>query len=57
MSGKAFVTGFIFFMLAFFLVAMLFNYYPPAANSPLTLVGIAIYALIAVLVTRRMARK
>ena len=39
------------------LLATLFNYYPPAANNWLTLLGVAAYAVIAVLVTRRVTRK
>ncbi|HJR55860.1 MAG TPA: hypothetical protein VJ798_04720 [Rhizomicrobium sp.] len=57
MNGKAVVTGFLFFMGAFILFALLFNLYPPAGNSPLTLLGFAVYAGFAVWLTRRMARK
>lgn len=57
MTGKTFVTAFLLFMLAFFLLAVLFNFYPPAANNWLTLLGIAAYAGIAVLIVRRVARK
>ena len=57
MSGKVFVIGFLFAALAFFLMALLFNFYPPAANSPLTLAGLAVYAALAWLAIRRIARK
>jgi hypothetical protein len=57
MNGKAAVTGFLFFMGAFILFAILFSLYPPAANSPLTLVGFLAYVALAVWMTRRMARK
>ena len=57
MSGKGAVTGFLFFMGAFILFALLFNLYPPAGNSPLTLVGFLAYVALAVWMTRRMARK
>jgi hypothetical protein len=57
MSGKVFVIGFLFVALAFFLLALLFNFYPPAANSPLTLAGIAVYGALAWLAIRRTQRK
>ena len=57
MNGKAVVTGFLFFMGAFIIFAILFGLYPPAGNSPLTLVGFLAYAALAVWATRRMARK
>lgn len=57
MSGKAFVTAFLFFCFGFFLLALLFNKYPPAGNSPWTLVALVAYAALAVWTTRRMARK
>lgn len=57
MNGKAVVTGFLFFMGAFILFALLFNLYPPAGNSPLTVVGFVAYVGLAVWLTRRMARK
>jgi hypothetical protein len=56
MSGKVFVTIFLFVALAFFLFASLFMLYPPAANSWLTLVGAAVYLGVAVLVVRKVAR-
>jgi hypothetical protein len=56
-NGPAVVTGFLFFMGAFILFAILFNLYPPAGNSPLTLVGFLVYGALAVWLTRRMARK
>jgi hypothetical protein len=56
-NGKAVVTGFLFFMGAFILFALLFNLYPPAGTSPLTLVGVAAYIALAVSTTRRMAGK
>ena len=56
-NGKVVVTGFLFFMGAFILFALLFNLYPPAGTSPLTLVGVAAYIALAVWTTRRMARK
>jgi Flp pilus assembly protein TadB len=56
-NGKEVVTGFLFFMGAFLLFALLFNLYPPAGTSPLTLVAVAIYVALAVWTTRRMARK
>jgi len=33
MSGKIFVVSFVFVALGFFLLAVLFNWYPPAANN------------------------
>ena len=57
MSGKGFVTAFLSFCLGFFLLALLFNKYPPAANSVWTLVGFVLYVALAVWLTRRMARK
>jgi hypothetical protein len=57
MSGKVFVLGFVFVALAFFLLAVLFNYYPPAGNNWLTLLGFAAYVAIAVVIVRRVARK
>ncbi|MBV9550221.1 MAG: hypothetical protein JO256_11180 [Alphaproteobacteria bacterium] len=57
MNGRVFVTAFLLFALAFFLLAVLFNFYPPAANNWLTLIGVAIYAAVAVLVVRKMAGK
>ena len=57
MSGKAFVTAFLFFCFGFFLLALRFNKYPLAGNSPGTLVALAAYAALAVWATRRMARK
>jgi hypothetical protein len=56
MTGKAFVTAFLFFMGAFFLLAVLFNLYPPAGNSLWTLLGVLLYAAIALWVTRKVAR-
>jgi membrane protein implicated in regulation of membrane protease activity len=56
MNGKAVVTGFLFFMGAFILFAILFGLYPPAANSWWTLAGFALYAALAVWTTRRMRR-
>ena len=57
MSGRVFVVGFLFVALAFILLALLFNFYPPAANSPLTLAGIAVYGVAAWLAIRRTPRK
>jgi len=57
MKGKVFVVRFIFVALAFFLLAVMFNYYPPAANNWLTLLGVAAYVALAVLVVRKVARK
>ena len=57
MKGKAVVTGFLFFMGAFILFAILFGLYPPAANSWWTLVGLLAYGALAVWAPRRMARK
>ena len=57
MNGKAVATGFLFFMGAFILFALLFSLYPPAANSWWTLAGFLAYAGLAVWVTGRMARK
>ena len=56
-KGKAAVTGFLFFMGAFILFAILFGLYPPAANSLWTLVGFLAYGALAVWATWRMARK
>ena len=56
-NGKAVVTGFLFFMGAFILFALLFNLYPPAGTSPLTLVGVAASIALAVSTPRRMAGK
>ena len=57
MNGKAFVTAFGFFCFGFFLLALLFNKYPPAGNSIWTLVGFVLYVALAVWTTRRMGRK
>jgi hypothetical protein len=57
MSGKAFVTAFLFFCFGFFLIALLFNKYPPAANSIWTLIVFVLYVALAVWTTRCMARK
>lgn len=56
-KGKAFVSAFGFFCFGFFLLALVFNKYPPAANSPITLVIFVLYVALAVWTTRRMARK
>jgi hypothetical protein len=56
MTGRAFVTAFLFFMGAFFLMAVLFNLYPPAGNSLWTLAGLLVYAGIALWVTRKVVR-
>jgi len=55
-NGKTVVTGFLFFMGAFILFAILFSLYPPAANSVLTLVAFLAYVALAIWTTRRMAR-
>jgi hypothetical protein len=57
MSGRVVVTAFLLLMLAFVLFAVLFGLYPPAANSWLTLVGVAAYVAAAVLIVRKVARK
>jgi hypothetical protein len=57
MSGKVFVTAFLFLAGAFFLFASLFMLYPPAANNWLTLVGFIAYVAIAWAVVRWIARK
>jgi hypothetical protein len=57
MKGRAFVALFLFAAFGFFAVAMLFNFYPPAGNSWLTLLGVAIYVAVAALVVRKVARK
>ena len=57
MTGKVFVTAFLLFMLAFVLFAVLFGLYPPAANSWMTLVGMAVYAAAAVMIVRKVARQ
>ena len=57
MNGRVFITGLLLVMLAFFLLAVLFNYYPPAANNWLTILGVAAYVAVAVVIVRRVARK
>jgi multisubunit Na+/H+ antiporter MnhB subunit len=57
MNGRAFVVGFILFMLAFIVLAVLFNFYPPAANSWWTALGVAVYAAVSVLIVRGVARR
>ena len=57
MQGKVFVVGFLFVAVAFFLLAVLFNFYPPAGNNWLTLLGLAVYVAAAVLVVRKVMRK
>jgi multisubunit Na+/H+ antiporter MnhB subunit len=57
MPGKVFVTAFLLFMLAFIALAVLFNFYPPAANSWWTALGVAVYAAVSVLTVRRVARR
>lgn len=57
MNGRAFVTLFLLAATGFFLLAVLFNFYPPAGNSWFTLLGVAVYGAIAALVVRRVARK
>jgi len=56
-KGKAFVTAFLFFCFGFFLIALVFNKYPPAANSVWSLAVFVLYVMLAVWMTRRMARK
>jgi hypothetical protein len=57
MNGRVFITGLLLVMLAFFLLAVLFNYYPPAGNNWLTLLGVAAYVAVAAVIVRRVARK
>ena len=57
MTGKIFVTASLLLMLAFVLFAVLFGLYPPAANSWLTLLGVAVYVAVAVLIVRKVARQ
>jgi hypothetical protein len=57
MSGKVFVTIFLFVAGAFFAFASLFMLYPPAANSWLTAVAAIAYLAIAVVVVRKVAGK
>ena len=57
MSGKVFVTIFLFVAVAFFLFASLFMLYPPAANSWMTAAAAILYVAVAVLVVRRVASK
>jgi hypothetical protein len=57
MQGKVFIVGFLFVAVAFFLLAVLFNFYPPAGNNWLTLLGVAVYVAVAVLTVRKVMRK
>jgi hypothetical protein len=57
MKGKAFVAALLLLMMAFCGLAVLFNFYPPAANSWWTLLGVAVYAAGAALIVRKVARK
>jgi hypothetical protein len=57
MNGRSFVMLFLFTAFGFFLLAVLFNFYPPAANSWLTLLGVAVYGAVAALTVRKAARK
>ncbi len=57
MPGRVFVAGFLLVMLGFFLLAVLFNFYPPAGNSWLTLAGVALYAALSLWIVRKAARK
>ena len=57
MPGRVFVTAFLLFMLGFFCLAVLFNFYPPAGNSWLTAIGVIAYVAASVLIVRRAARK
>mgnify|MGYP001605430212 CR=1 FL=1 len=56
MPGKVFVTALLCFMLLFILLVVLFNFYPPAANSWWTALGVAVYVAASVLIVRRVAR-
>lgn len=53
MSGKRFVMILLMLMALFMGAAILFNFYPPAANSPWTLVGLVVALALAALVVRR----
>jgi hypothetical protein len=57
MNGRVFITGFLLFMLAFFCLAVLFNFYPPAGNSWWTLLGVAAYVAGAAFIVCKVARK
>ena len=54
MNGRYFVTLLLFVFAAVIGTLILFNFYPPAGNSPWTLVGLAIVAVIAQVIARRM---
>lgn len=56
MNGRFFVTLLLFFFAASIGTLILFNFYPPAGNSPWTLVGLAIVAAIAYWTARRASR-
>ena len=57
MNGRVFVALFLFAGFGFFAVALLFNFYPPAGNSWLTLLGVAVYVALAAVIVRRIASK
>lgn len=55
MNGRYFVTLLLFVFAASIGTLILFNFYPPAGNSPWTLAGLGIVALIALWTARRAA--
>ena len=57
MNGRAFISAFLLAMLAFILLVVAFNFYPPAGNHWLTVVGVAVYAAIAIVIVRKVGRK
>jgi hypothetical protein len=56
MNGRFFVTLLLFGFAAVIGLLILFNFYPPAGNSPWTLMGIVVWVALAVWVARRAGR-
>jgi hypothetical protein len=56
MNGRFFVTLLLFGFAAVIGLLILFNFYPPAGNSLWTLVGIAVWAALAIWAARRAAK-
>ena len=54
MNGRFFITLFLCVMACVILTLIVFNFYPPAGNSPVTLLVLAVAAVGAYLLARRM---
>ena len=56
MNGRFFVALFLLVCATFILFALLFNFYPPAANSFWTLLGLAVWLVGGFWLARRLAK-